>query len=1068
MNFTRIYKGFYKCFPCISSLVPISIIVIISLISATLPAQVSNIRFDRIMSENTIKVKGLSQNTVHCILQDSRGFIWIGTWDGLNKYDGYSFRTYNMEAGLSNTTIHCLLEDNEGNLWVGTDIGLNRIDLATEGVTVFRHDTLNSNTLCDDYINNLFMEDADNLWISTANGLSKYSLTRKVFSTYNFYNKGIDSTRTNFITDVIGDGKGSLWIASYFGMHQYNPVSGEFKPVTIGVVVSAGIQSQLHHITDLYFDEKGILWIATGDGLLSLDPASGNWKQIDASKNCRNCLSSNTINTIWADSAGLVWIGTDNFLNIYDPEKDSIAWLRSSGNNTSLSNDDIRYIYGDKSGTIWIGTYRGLNKVDRSPSLFTNYRHIPGEINSLTNNIIYSVIEDRDGLVWIGTYGGVNILDRNTDKFKTILNNPGDPNSLSSDYIRVVLQDNKGYYWFGTETSGLNRYDPKTGKFRLYSHDPLNPSSLLENNILCMKEDSKGRIWVGTGKGVDILDPETGLSRHFTNRPESPLPLTNNIVWTIYEDRQGNIWIGTTIGLNKIDPGLNSIQHFRNEANNPASLSSNRVFSIYEDKEGLFWIGTMGGGLNRLDPATGKFKSYREEQGLANDVVYATIEDEENSLWISTNKGLSKFNKLSETFVNYDVKDGLQGNEFNAGAYFKNKKGEIYFGGMNGFNVFHPEGIKINQTPPRIVITGFRIFNEPVGREFSNGDTIALRYSDNFFSFEFSALDYTNPAKNWYRYKLEDYDPDWITRDASRRYADYKKVAPGTYTFHVTGSNNDGIWNTEGISLVVKINPPWWGNWIFRVLFGLSLIVIAWLMVSQRFRILKRKHEVDKKMLLIEKQVFELEQKSLRLQMNPHFIFNSLNAIQSFVISKDTDKAVNYLALFSHLMRMILANSAQSYIPLKDEIKALTLYMDLEKLRFDNKFDYFINIDPRIDTEFVEIPPMLFQPYVENAIIHGLVHSDKHGRLDIILKLRKNSLFCVIQDNGIGRERASQIREQSGIKRQPRGMIITKERIDLLNKQSRKSFSVNVVDLKSENGEPAGTRVEIIVEFKET
>jgi LytS/YehU family sensor histidine kinase len=355
-----------------------------------------------------------------------------------------------------------------------------------------------------------------------------------------------------------------------------------------------------------------------------------------------------------------------------------------------------------------------------------------------------------------------------------------------------------------------------------------------------------------------------------------------------------------------------------------------------------------------------------------------------------------------------------------------------------------------------------------VDTDIENGEIIRLSYTENFFSIEFSGLDYTNPSKNLYRYKLDNYDAGWVFANAGQRRAEYRKVDPGTYDFLVTGSNNDGIWNQDGISLTIIISPPWWKTWIFQLFLILILVIFFWSVIILRIKTIKRKHEVEKKMLSIEKQVFELEQKALRLQMNPHFIFNSLNAIQNFVLINDTDKAVNYLAKFSHLMRMILANSTAAFITLKDELKALTYYMDLEKLRFDNKFDYLITRDPLIDEEFVEIPPMLFQPYVENAIIHGFINSPDPGLLDISLKrLNPGTMLCVIQDNGIGREKAIEIREKSGIKRQPKGMTITQERIEIFNKQSRKNFSVKIIDLKNERGEALGTRVEFTIQYKE-
>ncbi len=368
-----------------------------------------------------------------------------------------------------------------------------------------------------------------------------------------------------------------------------------------------------------------------------------------------------------------------------------------------------------------------------------------------------------------------------------------------------------------------------------------------------------------------------------------------------------------------------------------------------------------------------------------------------------------------------------------------------------------------------MVFTGLRILNDLVDTDLEDGEIIRLKYNENFFSIEFSGLDYTNPSKNLYRYKLENYDNDWVHVNARQRWADYRKVDPGTYRFMVTGSNNDGVWSQKAISLDFIIRPPWWQTWVFRLSAAFLLASVIYILIKLRINRLRKKHDVEMKMLAIEKQVFELEQKALRLQMNPHFIFNSLNAIQNFVLANDTDKAVNYLAKFSHLMRMILANSTASHITLKDELNALIYYIDLEKLRFDDKFDYKITRDPSIDEDFVEIPPMLFQPYVENAIIHGLVNSPKRGLLEIsIRRINPGTMLCTVKDNGIGREKAIEIRNKSGIKRQPKGMIITQERIDIFNKQSSKNFAVKITDLRGDHGEPAGTMVEFTIQYKET
>lgn len=1031
--------------------------------------QQTTLKFDRLTTENKLIVKGLSQNSIYCLIQDSKGFIWIGTWDGLNRYDGYDFLIYNNTNGLSHPTINALLEDDEGNIWIGTENGLNMLDLTTGNIMQFHHSPGYPNCLTNDFINHIYQDKNGYIWISTAFGLNRYDKSQKIFTSYNFFERNADSSFTNFVTRVMEDEIGSLWIATHRGIHCFTPEQQSFEDYKMETATAAPGYNKSNYVQDLEIDENGMVYVATLNGVYLINPEIGIIHHLKVEKEKERSLSGNQVNDMLIDLKGMVWIGTNTGLDLYDPALNFITSFGSGVNINNLSNEDVRSIYEDQAGTIWIGTYKGLNKVDRNPGRFAHFQNEPDDPNSLSNNIVYAILEDENNLIWIGTYEGVNIFDRANEKYTFIKHNPRDPGSLSSNKIRTLALDSSGFIWIGTESDGMNRLDRTTGEITRYLHQADDPSSIVDNNILSTFVDSRGRIWIGTvNKGVNIIDPGDGTCSLLSRSADSKVRLITNKIWTIYEDREGNIWIGTNDGLNKISPDLGSVVTYRNDPSDPLSISSNGIFSIYQDADGIFWLATMGGGLVRFDPVSVQFRKYTERDGLPNNVVYATLPDDEGNLWLSTNKGLSKFNKLNGTFVNYDTKDGVAGNEFNASAYFRNKKGEMYFGGMNGINIFHPSEITLNKVPPRMVFTGLRVLNDLLETVIDDGEIIRLHHNENFFSIEFSGLDYTNPSKNLYRYKLENYDEEWVFASAVQRRADYRKVDPGTYRFLVTGSNNDGVWNQEGISLTIIIKPPWWKNWMFRFAFALVTITLIWSIILLRISNIRKKHEVEKKILLIEKQVFELEQKALRLQMNPHFIFNSLNAIQNFVLANDTDKAVNYLAKFSHLMRMILANSTASLITLKDELNALTYYIDLEKLRFDDKFNYKIIREPAIDEEFVEIPPMLFQPYVENAIIHGLVNSPKPGFLEIsVRQINAGTLLCSIKDNGIGREKAIEIRNKSGIKRQPKGMIITQERIEIFNSQGRKNFSVKITDLKDDHGEPAGTLVEFTIQFKE-
>ncbi len=1026
---------------------------------AAMPQVYHNLRFDNLKTENIRHVKGLSQNMVNCIIQDRDGYLWFGTWDGLNQYDAYDFRIFRKKDGMSNPTINTILEDEQGIIWIGTQDGLNRYDRKTRTFEVHKHDPGNSNSISNNTINHLFLDHHGYLWISTLQGLNRYDKERHVFTRYHFNISETDSIRSNWINRVAGDHNGKLWIGTRYGLFNFDDSTRLFTPYFHDPADLSSLSS--NDVNEIYLDRAGNLWVGTQNGLNLFRGRGKGFERYLHNRDDRQSISNNVIRAVFEDSRGVLWIGTRNKLNLFDRENGRFIRYGHTGESNSISNDEINCIYEDDMGAVWIGTYKGVNRVDRGVSKFRSYRRDPDEAGSLTSNIIHSIFRDRQGLIWLGTGKGVNIYDPGTGKYSQ-LNYPITPHTdLRDERISSMHYDSRGRVWIGTDSHGLFGYDPATGGMKIYRARASHQGLLNSNNILCIFEDHQGYFWIGSNRGLNRFHPDSSSGKSWMHDPRNPGSISSNQVWTIYQDSRNNIWLGTDNGLNRYLPSEDRFVSYTSQPDNPASISANAVYGIYEDSRGRYWIGTMGGGLNRFDPETETFIQYTENDGMPNNVVYITLEDANGNLWLTTNWGLSKFDPETEEFVNYDVSDGLQGNEFNGGAWFLADNGEMFFGGMDGFNSFFPDEIVSNEIPPRLVITYFKKLNRELLRSFDDGDTITLNYDDNFFSIGFSALDYSNPSKNKYRYKLENYDEDWIFRDADRRYAEYTRVKPGAYIFRVIGSNNDGVWNEEGISLHIHILPPWWETMLFRILSALFIITAFWLFVYWRIRAVKKKHRVEKRMLEIERQLFDVQQKALQLQMNPHFIFNSLNAIQSFVISNDTDKAIHYLSKFSQLMRLVLANSREISIPVKDELKAVIHYLDIERLRFDNKFDYRLEIDKNIDQDFMEIPPMILQPFVENAILHGLIHSERPGMINIEMKLEEEFIFCSIQDNGIGREKAREIRDASGLKKESRGMLITRERLEILNKQGRDKFAVKVIDLIEKDGTPAGTRVEI-------
>jgi len=606
----------------------------------------------------------------------------------------------------------------------------------------------------------------------------------------------------------------------------------------------------------------------------------------------------------------------------------------------------------------------------------------------------------------------------------------------------------------------LTQGDPSSCK--LFLNEPGNLSSLPVNGVLDIEEDKDGYLWLATrGGGLTRYNPDNEQFYSYKNKKGLPHSLSSNTVWSVFIDSRQRIWAGTSNGLSLFIPSTQQFRVFRHEAGNPNSLSSNDVFDIIEDKKGILWIGTSGGGLNRYDPVKETITVFSEAEGLSNNVVYNILLDESSWLWMITNYGISCFDPENSIFYNYDVRDGVQSNEFNYGAAYRSHQGEIFFGGMNGYNHFFPKLIRKNSYIPPVTVTSFKILNKLIPRDLNNGDTIELKYFENFFTIGFAALDFTNPSRNRHRYFLEGIENDWKLAEVDRHQVSYTDVKEGKYIFRLIGSNNDGIWSDEEFRLVIIIHPPWYGTWYFEGFMIAILLLGLWYIISRRINKLKQKHSIEKKLLTLENQVLDVERKALQLQMNPHFIFNAMNSIQGFILSNDTDKAIYYLSRFSHLMRLILNNSRESYVLMSSELKAIEYYVELERLRFDNRFDFSLTVDPGIDPEHIEIPPMLIQPYLENAIIHGFNSFIGNGLISMEVNFSEGLIRIRLEDNGIGRARSKEIQEGMGLTRTSMGMFITAKRVELLKRNKSERFNIKVTDLYNSDGQAKGTRVEI-------
>lgn len=1021
-------------------------------------------RFNHYSSEDLKVVKGISQNSVNCILQDNKGFMWFGTWDGLNRFDGFNFVIYRPgikenKQNLGNQTIRSIYEDKEENLWVGTEWGLALLNRKTQ--QFYKYTTYNNpKALNCDTINCILEDNAGLIWIGTTHGIN---ILNKATGKFSHYTRNSGSLSSDTINEIFQDKTGFIWIGTNNGLTCFNNKTGKFKTYFHSTSTSNSITSNV--IFSILQDKNEKIWLGTANGLNLYDKEKDLFTSFVNNPNDVYSINNNLVTSILEDHKGRFWVGTfGGGLSLFKKETGMFySYKNNPSDQNSLTNNFINCLYEDNSGILWIGNaYKGVDKIDPNYFSFDVYRHIPYNQNSLCNNIIWSVFEDESNLIWIGTAGGLNIWNRNKNIWMQLINEPGKPNTLSSNSIRSIFKDKDGIMWFGTNDAGVDRFDPLTIEITNFSNNPKNKNFICDNTIWDIFQDKSGFIWFGTSNGLAKYDPAKNTFKFFTNSTTNPYSISNNVIYNIFQDSKNNIWIGTNNGLNLYNPTLNNFKVYKMNSKKGTSINNNTIFSIYEDNIGNLWICTMGGGLNKYDIKTKTFTYYTDSEGLPNNVVYAVIPDKSGLFWLSTNHGLCRFNPINGACVNYDVKDGLQSYEYNGGAQLKTRNGKLFFGGMNGFNLFSPEEIPERKHPPAPVITGFRIFNELNYREYYNGDTIELSYFDNFFSFEFASLDFSNSSNLFYEYKLENINVTWTSTDADHRMSEYTNIQPGIYKFKVRVSSTNNFKDSEETCIILIIKPPWWKTWIFRILLTLAILLIISLIIRTQIKRIRRNNEFERTMLEMEKKIFDTERKALRLQMNPHFIFNTLNAIQYFIFQNDKLSANKYISMFSKLIRQILINSQQNTILLKDDLNALELYIELELLRFENMFDFKISVFPDESVLDYYIPSMILQPYVENAIRHGLIHRKEKGFLQIIIKKEiAGRILCIIEDNGIGRDKAEEIRLKTKPDHQSMGIQITESRLRLINKLYGSEMFISTFDLKDSQSNGIGTRVEL-------
>lgn len=1015
-------------------------------------------RIENITSEYIRIEKGLSQNTVNTILQDEEGYLWVGTWSGLNRFDGYTFKTFSPNhldptRGLVQANIIGLAEDRTGNIWAASPRGLTRINKLDFTITQFTTETHRQAGLVCDSINTLFSDRQGHLWIGTTCGAFLLNTDSLVFTHYEFNPRNNETISSNNVTAFAQDSTGSIWLGTTNGLNKINMSTGQIIRFYAGPGEEDLKSSVINCLTA---DPSNNIWIGTPAGLCKYRSLSKSFRYFPIQENGQgsSATTKNFISCLYFDNKGSLWVGTrENGLQQFDQTTRKFINMQTKiPESDYFSFNSFWTIIQDRNGLYWLGTsHKGLVKLVPDPHAF--YEIIP-------SYSVYGVIEPSPGIYWFGTQEGVLMYNRQTRARSMLQYSAINPSSISGNLVTGLVND-PPYVWIGTR-SGLNRYNIETRSNRIFSPSE-DGNSVAGELFWHVTKDSKGNYWFSSDRGVSKWDPKTDKITNYQHNPDNPNSLSNNYCLHSIEAEPGIMLISTQNGLNEFNTLTNSWKTYYTDPKNITSIGSDYVFGVFRDREGELWVYTNGGGFSQFDRQSGTFERYTTLDGLTDNIVYGMNQDREGIFWIITNNGLSRFDPKDGQFSNFDVQDGLFSNEFNINSIIETTSGEILLGGVNGVNAFLPQSTLRTSKTPVARITQFICHGDTASYDIPITDTIRLKSLDNTFSISFSLLDYQNPFKNQFKYYLDNFDRDRTTLPPGFYQVDYRRVPPGHYTFHVSGANNLGASGEEAVLNIIII-PAWYQTFLFKFLVVFISLALVGSFILLRLNSLHNRHEIEKQLLTTQAELIRSQKFALRSQMNPHFIFNSLNSIQNFVLKNDVDSANYYLSNFSILMRKVLEYSQYNFITLAEELEMIQLYLKMEKMRFSRKFDIEIKISQDIDQHLVRIPPMLLQPYLENAILHGLQLIKHKGLLQVLVEDHEDFMTILIIDNGIGREKARAIRERTGHK--SKGLANIEKRIQLYNKISEKHLSVNIVDLFDENGEPAGTRVEIKVPYE--
>ncbi|MDT8430424.1 MAG: two-component regulator propeller domain-containing protein [Bacteroidales bacterium] len=884
------------------------------LLSICIPLQTHAISRD--IDFQHISYKGnLSQSTVNAILKDRIGFVWFGTEDGLNKYDGTGIRVYkhdlNNDNSISNSAVWSIFEDSEGTLWVGTFNGLNRYNKDTDDFTRLHHEAGNSASLTDNYVRAIAEDTRGDLWVGTNKGLNKIDRSTLTATNYLVHS---NNTAGFVINDLLVDHLGTLWIATGNGLFVYNDKNDSFNAYRLPAPFLD------NDILSVFEDQQGVLWIGSNThGMFIFDRQNLGFKKYPILLPKEE--QALRISAIRSDQLGNIWIGSSHgLIKLVPATGETQRFVHDPFDEKSLSENEIRSLYVEKNGFVWIGTPNtGVNVVN--PYQF-RFRHImpatEDPVNQRNNNT-RSFAELENGKLLAGkNHGGISVYDPVADVTVPFGGSIGA--MLQTKSVLVILAE-KQYYWIGTRNSGLIRYDRSSDEIRQFRGE--GKGIFHGNAVTSILRDREGVYWIGTnGFGLHLYDPEKDLFTQAGAMSDTSGASINSRISSVIEDRFGDIWIGTAGGgVTRYLRARDRYEAF-NIGSDSLRISFDYILTILEDATGNIWFGTFGNGLISYDRESKQFDFHNENNGLPNNVIYGILQDDKGYLWLSHNQGISMYDPLQEVYKNYDYLDGLQGNEFNSNAYHKLSNGMLAFGGPDGFNVFHPDSVrKETREPPVTVFTGLRISNEQVpigvmqdGRKILNksitfAEQVNLLHSDRDITFEFAALDYAVPEKNRYRYRFEGTDNNWIDLGKDN-HVTFHNLPTGHHVLNVAGTGTDGVWPDQWASIAINVRPPFYATPVFLVLAALILAGLLILAGYLRIKNLKRKQtalekQVENKTREISQQRDALRKQNEELEANQQAIMQERDRTAEFArrLDETNQSKLQFFTNISHEFR---------------------------------------------------------------------------------------------------------------------------------------------------------------------